>query len=101
DEQTVLATTGPANQPTGGSSFLPEPKAAAAFGAFLLPCTASARATALCHTNRRPTCPPTLRSDSLRTASAPNFKAIGNSMAVPCVAWLVQCLHKTGSSASD
>lgn len=35
----------------------------------------------------------------------PRYKAIGNSMAVPCVAWLgqrlVQCLHKTGSSASD
>ena len=38
-------------------------------------------------------------------ADAPRYKAIGNSMAVPCVAWLgqrlVQCLHKTGSSASD
>ena len=38
-------------------------------------------------------------------ADAPRYKAIGNSMAVPCVAWLgqrlVQCLQKTGSSASD
>jgi DNA (cytosine-5)-methyltransferase 1 len=38
-------------------------------------------------------------------ADAPRYKAIGNSMAVPCVAWLgqrlVQHLHKTGSSASD
>ena len=38
-------------------------------------------------------------------ADAPRYKAIGNSMAVPCVAWLgqrlLQCLHKTGSSASD
>ncbi|MGQ5242471.1 hypothetical protein [Xanthomonas arboricola] len=36
---------------------------------------------------------------------APDYKAIGNSMAVPCVAWLgqrlVQCLPKTGSSASN
>lgn len=39
------------------------------------------------------------------SADAPRYKVIGNSMAVPCVAWLgqrlVQCLHKTGSSASD
>ena len=38
-------------------------------------------------------------------ADAPRYKAIGNSMAVPCMAWLgqrlVQCLHKTGSTASD
>jgi len=38
-------------------------------------------------------------------ADAPRYKAIGNSMAVPCVAWLgrrlVQCLHKTGSTVSD
>lgn len=38
-------------------------------------------------------------------ADAPRYKAIGNSTAVPCVAWLgqrlVQCLQKTGSSASD
>ena len=38
-------------------------------------------------------------------ADAPRYKAIGNSMAVPCVAWLgqrlLQCPHKTGSSASD
>src|SRR3546814_19635666 len=38
-------------------------------------------------------------------ADAPRYKAIGNSMAVPCVAWLgqrlVQCLHKTGSTAPD
>uniref|UniRef100_UPI003F6CF289 DNA cytosine methyltransferase n=1 Tax=Alcaligenes nematophilus TaxID=2994643 RepID=UPI003F6CF289 len=38
-------------------------------------------------------------------ADAPRYKAIGNSMAVPCVAWLgqrlVQCLQKTESSASD
>ncbi|MCC8445520.1 DNA cytosine methyltransferase [Xanthomonas translucens] len=38
-------------------------------------------------------------------ADAPRYKAIGNSMAVPCIAWLgqrlVQCLHKTGSIASD
>jgi DNA (cytosine-5)-methyltransferase 1 len=38
-------------------------------------------------------------------ADGPRYKAIGNSMAVPCVAWLgqrlMQCLHKTGSSASD
>ena len=34
----------------------------------------------------------------------PRYKAIGNSMAVPCMAWLghrlMQCLHKTGSTAS-
>ncbi|HBO0827427.1 TPA: DNA cytosine methyltransferase [Pseudomonas aeruginosa] len=38
-------------------------------------------------------------------ADAPRYKAIGNSMAVPCMAWLgqrlVQYLHKTGSTASD
>lgn len=38
-------------------------------------------------------------------ADAPRYKAIGNSMAVPCMAWLgnrlVQCLHKTDSTASD
>ena len=38
-------------------------------------------------------------------ADAPRYKAIGNSMAVPCVAWLgqrlVRCLQKTGLSASD
>ena len=38
-------------------------------------------------------------------ADAPRYKAIGNSMAVPCVTWLgqrlVQCLRKTGSSASN
>lgn len=38
-------------------------------------------------------------------ADAPRYKAIGNSMAVPCMAWLgrrlVQCQHKTGSVASD
>ncbi|KOB44615.1 DNA cytosine methyltransferase [Xanthomonas arboricola] len=38
-------------------------------------------------------------------ADAPRYKAIGNSMAMPCVAWLgqrlVQCLHKMGSIASD
>ena len=37
-------------------------------------------------------------------ADAPRYKAIGNSMAVPCMAWLghrlMQCLHKTGSTAS-
>ncbi|HBP0979075.1 DNA cytosine methyltransferase [Comamonas sp. Y6] len=36
---------------------------------------------------------------------APRYKAIGNSMAVPCVAWLgqrlVQHLHKTGETDSD
>ena len=35
DEQTVLATTGPANQPTGGSSFLPS-RRPWAFGASCL-----------------------------------------------------------------
>ncbi len=38
-------------------------------------------------------------------ADAPRYKAIGNSMAVPCMAWLgqrlVQCLNKTDSTASD
>ncbi|UKD17378.1 DNA cytosine methyltransferase [Burkholderia aenigmatica] len=38
-------------------------------------------------------------------ADAPRYKAIGNAMAVPCMAWLghrlVQYLHKTDSSASD
>jgi len=38
-------------------------------------------------------------------ADAPRYKAIGNSMAVPCMAWLgqrlVQCLHKTGGPDSD
>lgn len=38
-------------------------------------------------------------------ADAPRYKAIGNSMAVPCVAWLgrrlLQCLHKAEPSVSD
>ncbi|HBO6004922.1 TPA: DNA cytosine methyltransferase [Pseudomonas aeruginosa] len=38
-------------------------------------------------------------------ADAPRYKAIGNSMAVPCMAWLgyrlVQCLNKMGTTASD
>ncbi|PXB73023.1 DNA cytosine methyltransferase, partial [Pseudomonas aeruginosa] len=38
-------------------------------------------------------------------ADAPRYKAIGNSMAVPCMAWLgnrlVQCLHKTDLTDSD
>jgi len=38
-------------------------------------------------------------------ADAPRYKAIGNSMAVPCVAWvgrrLLQCLHKTVAADPD
>ena len=38
-------------------------------------------------------------------ADAPRYKVIGNSMAVPCVAWLgrrlARCLHKTESAAAD
>ncbi|HCL4203450.1 DNA cytosine methyltransferase [Halopseudomonas pelagia] len=38
-------------------------------------------------------------------ADAPRYKAIGNSMAVPCVAWLghrlAQCIHKAESPALD
>lgn len=38
-------------------------------------------------------------------ADTPRYKAIGNSMAVPCMAWLghrlVQCLNKMGASDSD
>ena len=38
-------------------------------------------------------------------ADAPRYKAIGNSMAIPCMAWLghrlVQCLHKLDSTDSD
>ena len=49
--------------------------------------------------------PPGSLMKAFTSADAPRYKAIGNSMAVPCVAWLgqrlVQCLHKTGSSASD
>ncbi|HCT7642209.1 TPA: DNA cytosine methyltransferase [Morganella morganii] len=38
-------------------------------------------------------------------ADAPRYKAIGNSMAVPCMAWLgyrlVQCMNKMGATDSD
>ncbi|MBP0714233.1 DNA cytosine methyltransferase [Burkholderia sola] len=38
-------------------------------------------------------------------ADAPRYKALGNSMAVPCLAWLghrlLQCLHKAESTAAD
>lgn len=38
-------------------------------------------------------------------ADAPRYKAIGNSMAVPCLSWLghrlLQCLHKAESTTAD
>jgi len=105
DEQTVLATTGPANQPTGGSSFLPSRRPLGPSAPFS--CLSTPRpgrwpcATRTGDPHDRQHCnPPHYAPPMHRTARR-------SAIPWPCCAsrgWgrrLVQYLHKTGSIASD